>query len=172
MKRSNISSALIVLFCVVLVSGCAKEPVVESMDTEALNEVSQMEQSTQNVDDTKASENATVADLELERVYFVFDQFTLTEKARGVLGSNATILQSTPTLKVSIEGHCDSRGSDEYNLALGERRSQVIKNYLISLGVAPDRLVTLSYGEELPVDTAETEMAWAMNRRAEFKIIN
>ncbi len=172
MKKSKISSALLVLFCVVLVSGCAKEPVVESMDTEAPNEVSQMEQSTQNVDDTKASKNATVADLELERVYFVFDQFTLTEKARGVLGSNATILQSTPTLKVSIEGHCDSRGSDEYNLALGERRSQVIKNYLISLGVAPDRLATLSYGEELPVDTTETEMAWAMNRRAEFKIIN
>ena len=163
---------IVPLFCVVLIAGCAKEPVVEPIDTEALNEVVQKEQASQNVDDADILDNTTVTDVELERVYFSFDQFTLTDKARRVLAANAIILESSPTLKVSIEGHCDSRGSDEYNLALGERRAHVVKNYLVSLGVASDRLETISYGEELPADSAMTETAWAMNRRTEFKAIN
>ena len=88
------------------------------------------------------------------------------------MDANTIILKSSPTLKVSIEGHCDSRGSDEYNLALGERRAHVVKSYLVSLGVASDRLETISYGEELPADSAMTKTAWAMNRRTEFKAIN
>ena len=86
--------------------------------------------------------------------------------------ANATILQLDPELKVSIEGHCDDRGSDEYNLSLGERRAQSVRAYLVSLGIEPQRLTTISYGEEKPLDTANNEMAWAKNRRAEFKLLN
>ena len=173
MKKMNLlRSTIIPLLCIVLIAGCAKEPVVEPIDAEILNETVQKEQTSQNVDDADILDNTTVTDVELERVYFSFDQFTLTNKARIILNANAIILKSSPTLKVSIEGHCDSRGSDEYNLALGERRAQVVKSYLVSLGVASDRLETISYGEELPADSALTKTAWAMNRRTEFKVIN
>lgn len=163
---------VVTLLCVVLISGCAKGPVVEPIDAEAQNEAVQKKQAPQNLDDEDIQDHTTVTNVELERVYFSFDQFTLTNKAQRVLDANAVILRSSPALKVSIEGHCDSRGSDEYNLALGERRAHVVKNYLVSLGFAPDRFETISYGEELPADSAMTESAWAMNRRAEFKIIN
>lgn len=163
---------VVTLLCVVLISGCAKGPVVEPIDAEAQNEAVQKKQAPQNLDDEDIQDHTTVTNVELERVYFSFDQFTLTNKARSVLDANAVILKSSHALKVSIEGHCDSRGSDEYNLALGERRAHVVKNYLVSLGIAPDRFETISYGEELPADSAMTESAWAMNRRAEFKIIN
>mgnify|MGYP001557619511 CR=1 FL=1 len=163
---------IVPLLCVVLIAGCAKEPVVDPIDTEAKNEVLQKEQASQSVDDTVVLDKKTVTDVELERVYFSFDQFTLTNKARRVLDANAIILKSYPALKVSIEGHCDSRGSDEYNLALGERRAHVVKNYLVSLGIGSDRFETISYGEELPADSAMTESAWAKNRRTEFKTIN
>jgi peptidoglycan-associated lipoprotein len=82
------------------------------------------------------------------------------------------ILQTSPDLRVSIEGHCDDRGSDEYNLALGERRARAVRNFLVSLGVSPERMETISYGEEMPVNPKKTETAWAMNRRAEFKQLN
>ena len=160
------------LLCVFLIAGCAKDPVVEPIDVKAQNEAVQKKQAPQNLDDEEVLDNTTVTNVELERVYFSFDQFTLTNKARRVLDANAVILKSSPALKVSIEGHCDSRGSDEYNLALGERRAHVVKNYLVSLGIGSDRFETISYGEELPADSAMTESAWAMNRRAEFKTTN
>jgi peptidoglycan-associated lipoprotein len=107
----------------------------------------------------------------LERVFFAYNQFTLEEPARVILEQNAVFLRSNPTLKVVIEGHCDDRGSDEYNLALGERRAVAAKNYLVSLGISAERLSIISYGEEQPLVTAATEEAWAKNRRAEFKAV-
>ena len=163
---------VVTLLCVVVIAGCAKDLVVETIDAEAQNEAVQKKQASQNVDDADILDKTTVINVGLERVYFPFDQFALTNEARRVLDANATILKSYPALKVSIEGHCDSRGSDEYNLALGERRAHVVKNYLVSLGIGSDRFETISYGEELPADSAMTESAWAMNRRTEFKIIN
>ena len=106
----------------------------------------------------------------LERIHFAYNQFTLDEPARVTLEQNAVFLRSNPTLKVSIEGHCDERGSDEYNLALGERRAVAARNYLVSLGIAGDRLTAISYGEEQPLVAASNEEAWAKNRRAEFKV--
>ena len=163
---------VVTLLCVVVIAGCAKDLVVETIDAEAQNEAVQKKQASQNVDEADILDKTTVINVGLERVYFPFDQFALTNEARRVLDANATILKSYPALKVSIEGHCDSRGSDEYNLALGERRAHVVKNYLVSLGIGSDRFETISYGEELPADSAMTESAWAMNRRAEFKTIN
>lgn len=107
----------------------------------------------------------------LQRIYFDFDQFTLSDAARDALTQNADYLKTNNGLQVVIEGHCDERGSDEYNLALGESRALAAKNYLISLGINPQRLTVISYGEEKPLDARNTEEAWALNRRAEFKAI-
>jgi peptidoglycan-associated lipoprotein len=107
----------------------------------------------------------------LERVYFAYNQFTLEDPARMTLEQNAVYLRNNATLKVVIEGHCDDRGSDEYNLALGERRAVAAKNYLVSLGIAAERLAIISYGEEQPLVTAANDEGWAKNRRAEFKAV-
>jgi len=107
----------------------------------------------------------------LQRIQFEFDQFTLTDAARATLAQNAAYLKANSGLQVVIEGHCDDRGSDEYNLALGERRAMAAKNYLTSLGIAGQRLSIISYGEEKPLDSQANEAAWAANRRAEFKAV-
>jgi len=90
--------------------------------------------------------------------------------AKQILQSNADLLTVAPAVKVLIEGHCDERGSDEYNLALGEKRALATKSYLVSLGVAAGRMGVISYGEEMPIDPASTSAAWAQNRRANFKV--
>jgi peptidoglycan-associated lipoprotein len=105
-------------------------------------------------------------------IYFAFDRYDLTEETRGKLAENAKILLAHPNLTIQIEGHCDERGSNEYNLALGEKRSVSAKLYLIKLGVQGNRLSTISYGEEMPVDPGHTEEAWAKNRRCHFVILS
>lgn len=113
------------------------------------------------------------ADLEaeLQKVYFNFDSADLSEDSRSTLTKNADYLSKQSGVKVRIEGNSDERGSDDYNMALGERRAKAAKDYLVNLGIASDRLSTISYGEEKPVDPGHDEEAWAENRRAEFVII-
>ena len=108
-------------------------------------------------------------DLEInvgDRVFFAFDSAALDDAARAVLDKQAAWLLAHPDLTVTIEGHADERGTREYNLALGERRAAAVKNYLAAKGVSPDRMLTISYGEERPVDPGHNEAAWALNRRA------
>lgn len=106
--------------------------------------------------------------LKLETVFFEFDDYTLTPPAREILARNAEWLRQNPAARLNIEGHCDERGSDEYNLALGQRRAEAVKSYLVSLGVAVERLTGTSYGEERPAAAGSDESAWSQNRRAEF----
>jgi peptidoglycan-associated lipoprotein len=116
--------------------------------------------------------SATITTLDgktLEVVYFEYDSFILLPSARQALQGHAAWLQANPAVRVTVEGHCDERGADEYNLALGERRALAVKNYLVTLGIAGDRLATISYGEERPAVAGQGEAAWARNRRAEFK---
>jgi peptidoglycan-associated lipoprotein len=108
----------------------------------------------------------------LKNIYFAFDQYDLSDEARRILTENAKIALAHPNLMIQIEGHCDERGSSEYNLALGERRAVSAKLYLIRLGVKGDRLSTISYGEEMPADPGHTEEAWAKNRRCHFVILS
>ena len=108
---------------------------------------------------------------ELQKIYFNFDSSDLSEASRSTLSKNAELLGKQPSLKVRIEGNCDERGSDEYNMALGERRAKAAKDYLVNLGVQSDRLSIISYGEEKPADDGHDEAAWAKNRRDEFVII-
>jgi len=107
----------------------------------------------------------------MQTIYFEFDKYTLSDEAREILKENAQWLKSKKSIKVQVEGHCDNRGSEEYNLALGQKRAESVRKYLLDLGVAASRLTTLSYGEEKPLDKIDAEEAWSKNRRAEFIII-
>lgn len=106
----------------------------------------------------------------LKDVYFDFDRADLGAEARDVLQSNSDWIRQNPGISVEIEGHADNRGTTEYNLALGARRAQAVKDYLVTLGNAPGRLTTVSYGEELPVCGASSEECWRKNRRAHFVV--
>jgi peptidoglycan-associated lipoprotein len=107
----------------------------------------------------------------LKDIYFSFDRYDLEGEARETLKANADWLKRNPAARVEIEGHCDERGTNEYNLALGAKRAQAAKDYLITIGVATDRLSTISYGEEIPVCREQNESCWHQNRRARFVVI-
>ena len=104
----------------------------------------------------------------LKPVFFLYDSDTLDDEARKVLSENAAVLKSNTGWTITVEGHCDERGTAEYNLALGERRALAARDYLVSLGVPADRLSTVSYGKEFPFDAGHTESSWQQNRRAHF----
>ena len=101
-----------------------------------------------------------------DRVFFDFDKYNLKPDARNILQRQATWLNKFPSVTITVEGHCDERGTREYNLALGERRANSAKNYLVALGVNPNRIKTLSYGKERPAVTGSNDAAWSQNRRA------
>jgi peptidoglycan-associated lipoprotein len=105
-----------------------------------------------------------------EPVFYAFDSAEVDAGAQKVLNANAEILRKYPTWVITIEGHSDERGTGEYNLALGERRAASARTYLVSLGIPPDRLKTVSYGKEFPFDPGHDEAAWAKNRRAHFVV--
>jgi peptidoglycan-associated lipoprotein len=106
----------------------------------------------------------------LEDVLFAYDSAALGDVAHGQLDRHAAWLQAHPHVRATIEGHCDDRGTVEYNLALGEQRARVVRDYLVTKGVAGDRLRVVSYGKERPLDPAPTEEAYAKNRRAHFAL--
>jgi len=108
---------------------------------------------------------------ESEKIYFDFDKSDLRQEAKETLKAKADWLRAHPSYSVIIEGHCDERGTNEYNLALGDRRASSAKKYLVALGISAERLTTISYGEERPADPRHNENAWAKNRRDEFKLI-
>ncbi len=126
--------------------------------------------------DPLASEDLRIVNEEARRqgftanIYFELDKSDLLDASRDALARNADFLKRRPEFALTIEGHCDERGTNEYNLALGERRANGVKSYLASLGVSADRVVTISYGEERPVCTASDESCWSQNRRAHLLI--
>jgi peptidoglycan-associated lipoprotein len=180
-------TVLLVVVAFLGFAGCAKKPATEDYDdySQPVEETRLSDEDLAGYQDSGISESAVSEDMRederfrdgygedaseaLQRIFFEFDQYTLSTEARRTLADNADYLKENPQIKVLIEGHCDERGSDEYNLALGEKRAQAVKNYLVSLGVEPGRLSVISYGEELPLDPGRGEEAWSRNRRAEFK---
>jgi peptidoglycan-associated lipoprotein len=133
-----------------------EEPVVDTMPTEPV------------VEEPPAPEPLKSGDF--EKAYFDFDKYNIRPDARTALEYNAEVLKRYPEAKILIEGHCDERGTVEYNIALGERRAKAVKDYLVNLGINAARMRTISYGKERPVDLGHNEVAWQKNRRAEFKI--
>jgi peptidoglycan-associated lipoprotein len=108
----------------------------------------------------------------LQDVHFGYDSYELSDNARELLRTNADWLRENPNAKVEVEGHTDSRGTVEYNLALGAKRATAARDYLVSLGVSGERITTISYGKELPLCHEETESCWAQNRRAHFVVLS
>jgi len=184
--KKFISLRLLILaaLAALLLAGCQKQPATEAPAMEEAPAVTETpaQQEISGVQEDEVAESAVTEapvveepaaavaaqDIsQLQPVYFEFDQYTLTPQARETLAANAAILKNIQQ-PVRVEGNTDERGSDEYNLALGERRARATRDYLISLGVAGDQLSVISYGEERPVDSASNEEAWAKNRRADF----
>lgn len=188
--RTTISGLLAVLFIGFMFCGCAKKEAVKAdeavvpaavVSPEPPASVPEQPKPAQQPESTRvevareAPEKAmpveTVQKMTLETIYFDFDKSDLRKPDRDILARNAAILMGPLKKNVQIEGHCDERGSAEYNLALGERRARSAMKYLIMLGVSADRLSIISYGKEKPVDPGHDEEAWAKNRRAQFVIM-
>jgi peptidoglycan-associated lipoprotein len=141
-----------------------REEAMKRLDEEGITE-EELEAARRKVAELSAQEG-----MNLSNVYFDFDDFSLDQEAKTALAQNAAWLINNPQREIIIEGHCDERGTDEYNIALGERRANSTKRYLIVLGVNGAQLSTISFGEERPANTGHDESAWSQNRRAEFVI--
>jgi peptidoglycan-associated lipoprotein len=188
MKRTiRFVYTLMILCAVLFILGCPKkalEPVTPEVakpqpqtQTETTKEQSDMKMGTPEAGlgagatmGKGALEQARIA-LENTDILFEYDSFDLTIEAKKILAEKAGFLNSHSTIKVRIEGNCDERGTEEYNLALGERRAKAAQDYLVFLGIASERLTTVSYGEEKPVDGGHNEAAWVKNRRDHFAIL-
>lgn len=118
---------------------------------------------------TRAPSSSGADSSAFRTIYFDFDQSELSSDARAGLQANASYLKSNPSVSVTIEGNCDERGSAEYNLALGKRRAEAAYKYLADLGIATSRMSTVSFGKERPAVDGHNELAWAKNRRDDFK---
>jgi len=182
--RKKLFGMLLMLCCLTIVAGgCAKKAVVKEDDSLAGDGAvtSQKPASTSTPTTTPIAQEPVVKDETLtdgamaaepfETIYFDLDSYVLRQDARDALNKNAQWLLKKSTATVRLEGNCDERGSDEYNLALGEKRAKAAKSYLVTLGVPADRLVTISYGKEKPVDPGHNDAAWAKNRRVDFVIV-
>jgi peptidoglycan-associated lipoprotein len=153
----------------------AQEAVSATVDDEAARKAKELEDreaalKAQAEPDAEARAAAAQkpVDLNLQNIYFDYDKSSIREDAREILKANAGIFTKKSEAGIIIEGHCDERGTAEYNMALGERRAQEAKQYLMNLGINASRMETISYGEERPLDAKSTEEAWAKNRRAQF----
>jgi len=113
-----------------------------------------------------------IAESDFKIVYFDFDKYNLVDSAKLALENNAAILKDNPGIVVKIEGHCDERGTVEYNISLGEKRAMAAMNYIKELGIDPARMTIISYGKSKPAVAGSNEAAWAKNRRGEFRIMS
>ncbi len=171
MKKTVFLCGLVMM--ATLASGCAKKGIDDEARSAASAPVQIAEPAAQaqpqgaSVAESDKAKRSAAAEA-LQTIYFAFDSFLLSEQARNTLKTNAQWLKSNPEVRITIEGHADERGSDEYNLALGDKRARMVKKYLVDLGIAPERLNTISYGEERPAVVGNDESAWSKNRRAEF----
>jgi peptidoglycan-associated lipoprotein len=155
---------LATILSLVVWAGCGGKKAVEPTPIDTAPKVEEPRE--QPVEEPK--DPTDMSPISLNDVFFDFDKYNLTSEARGTLEANAREMKRVTDTAVTIEGHCDERGTKAYNLALGEKRANAAKDYLVSLGVSPSRISTISYGKERPFDLGHTEAAWAKNRRAHF----
>jgi len=149
----------------------AKEEKMEEAKIERLKELEEAKKREAAIDEEKAWMERRAAKFEAEAMYFDFDKSFIRLEYRPVLQEKAAFLKDYPDMRVRIEGNCDERGTNEYNLALGDRRGSSAKNFLISLGIAADRIETISYGEERPRGLGHNEASWSQNRRDDFVLV-
>lgn len=169
---NRISSFLVCLVFIGLVS-CSKKDVVSDEQAMAPSEDSSgMAAPGSGVEMMGAAGDVGRAFGEMDIVYYGYDSFTLSDESRAALKKNADWMKENANSRVQIEGHCDERGTVEYNMALGDRRANAAKAYLVRLGVSANRIETISYGKERPADMGHNESAWAKNRRAVFVLLS
>jgi peptidoglycan-associated lipoprotein len=187
MKRfSGFTHAMVVLFCILAFGACSKKAVPSKGDFGAgagygtdqggsgpgglgLSE-SQWRELGLNTPAERQEFMQRAQGFENDDIYFGFNAYTLTEEARKTLQVKAEFLKRYPKVKVTVEGHCDERGTAEYNLALGERRATTAYHYLIQLGIPSGSVTMISFGKERPIATGHDEASWAKNRRAHFAL--
>ncbi len=189
-KRTVINLVMVFLVAgLFLTVSCAKKTVVSDATTvedqtqaqqeatDAASSGAQTATGTQTGDDSISEQDLEAAKaaaakkrFENQNIHFEFDSSELSAMAKLILKEKAAWLNDNTNVNIVIEGHCDERGTTEYNLALGERRAKSAMNYLVNLGISDSRIETISYGEEKPLDPASNEEAWRKNRRAEFVI--
>jgi peptidoglycan-associated lipoprotein len=179
----NWVSFLILSYAMLVVGGCANNEVVKKEETTVPTVTAKSEAQKIQLPEQAAQVNgnevksvlepipqAGELKIALEKIYFDFDSHSLSSKARESLVKNSEILKKDPAVIVQIEGHCDEKGSNEYNLALGEKRAQAAMKYLVTMGIPEKRLSVISYGKEKPAVAGHDEESWAKNRRDEFMI--
>jgi len=188
MIRKGLSIFIAILCFGVIFSGCAQKTVVKEDGSAKSAEELQARKDAKEADrireeemkkefekslvakQTPGIEGVVLESKMLKDIHFEFDRYNISLEDVEILKENCALLKKYPGMTFQIEGHCDERGTGEYNLALGERRANSTKKYLVSLGIEPARISTISYGEERPLDPGHTEEAWAKNRRAHFVI--
>jgi len=154
---------LVIFFLTTLVAGCARPIVRPNVPTPGTGLAGQGMGGP--VAGPVGENDLQAVQASLKIVYFDYDSYTLSQQAQADLQYNAEILRRAPQASMVSEGHCDERGTAEYNLALGDRRARAVVDYLVGLGLSPQRFSTVSYGAELPLDPAHNESAWSKNRR-------
>jgi len=180
MSKKSLIATILILSIALIMTGCPKKTVVKEEPSVKKEEAAKAE-AERKAKETKAKEEfekSVVATKTpgiegevfesslLKDIHFEFDKYDIRPADAAILKGNADLLKKYHKVKVQIEGHCDERGTIEYNLALGERRANSTRDYLVSIGVSPERISTISYGKEKPLDPAHNEEAWAKNRRA------
>jgi peptidoglycan-associated lipoprotein len=166
---------LALVMCVAVMVGCGGK---KARPPEDLDQMGEQGGTTPGEGDEAGATDEPVTPIEpgdadkikLGKIHFDYDKYNLDNDAINTLAENAAVLMDNPSVKIRIEGHCDSRGTEDYNLALGEKRALAARDYLVNFGIAQSRISVISYGEERPIDPNENEKAWAKNRRAEFDI--
>jgi peptidoglycan-associated lipoprotein len=180
---------LFVLTLALLIAGCAEKKVVKPAQPEtSLQQPPVSPQESEKKGSLKPEERISEQQLAkiqtkeeqskykeesglFEDIRFDFDKYDIRADAKPVLQKISSWLLKNTSAKLSVEGHCDDRGTSEYNLALGDRRAKAVRDYLVALGIASDRIETVSYGKEKPLCTEKTEECWAKNRRAHFVVL-
>jgi peptidoglycan-associated lipoprotein len=185
--KMHAAGVILALSCGMLFAGgCAKHEMVKKdesiapaaapakapVKTEAVKEQPVQKEAIAQSPVAQESARASQLQAALQKIYFDFDSFKLSDSARATLAKNAESMKKDQADKVRIEGNCDERGSDEYNLALGERRAKAAVAYLTTLGIPADHLSYISYGKEKPADPGHNDAAWAKNRRDEFEVVS
>jgi peptidoglycan-associated lipoprotein len=193
MVKKSFSIFIIILCLGLFIAGCPKKTVVVNRGQSSIQrseearrlEAERAAREAREAQELKERELARIKEEEakmaqgevfesklLKDIYFGYDKYEIRREDEGILKENAAFLKKNPRMKIQIEGHCDERGTAEYNLALGERRANHVKKYLVSLGITSDRISTISYGEERPLDPSNNEEAWAKNRRAHIVVLS
>jgi len=191
MRRKYLMVVLLMVACAAMIAGCTSKQLTKGNGEAPAQNVSSVEQQKANNISSTGQQNADVkmeniknpegqniktsSEMRnekggLEDIHFDFDKYNIRQDDRQILSRNAAYLSKNINVKIVIEGNCDERGTTEYNMALGERRADEAKQYLVNLGIDSKRITTISYGSEKPLDPGHDEDAWAKNRRDHFAV--